>query len=256
MPEIVITSIRMVINPTRRKTVPHPHSLPTIPETGGRHDMYRFIHKALRKAQCDMLVRIGQIGSTTDLPALLVDLRQLLAFGSGHIAHEETFVHPALEARTKGATAELVEQHDSHREAFRRLEETIVRLEAAVTPEQRNERVRQLYLSYSVFVAHDFEHMIEEETDHNAQLWAVFTDGELLAIEGAIVGSMPPEKAIYSMRLMLPALSRDERLLLLSGVKAKAPPPVFEAVINLAARMTLSAADFAELEHELGLEMA
>lgn len=236
--------------------MPHPHSLPIVAETGGRHDMYAFIHKALRKAQCDMLVRIGQIGSATDLPALLVDLRQLLAFGSGHIAHEENFVHPELEKRTKGATAELVEQHDSHREAFRRLEDVIVRLEAAATPDQRRERVRQLYLSYSAFVAHDFEHMIEEETDHNAQLWAVFDDGELRAIEGAIVGSMPPEKAIYSMRLMIPALSRDERLVLLGGVKAKAPPPVFDAVIELAARVTLTPAEFAELERELGLEMA
>jgi hypothetical protein len=226
-----------------------------IAETGGRHDMYAFIHKALRKAQCDMLVRIGQIGSATDMPVLIADLRQLLAFGSGHIAHEETFVHPELEKRQKGAVASLIEQHDGHREAFRRLEDMIVRLEAA-TPEQRRERVRQLYLAYSAFVAHDFEHMIEEETDHNAQLWDVFNDGELQAIEGAIVGSMPPEKAIYSMRLMIPALSRDDRVLLLSGVKMKAPPPVFDAVINLAARVTLSAADFADLERELGLEMA
>ncbi len=235
--------------------MPHPHTLPNIPETNGRADMYAFIHKALRKAQCDMLIRIGQIGSTTDLTALIADLRQLLAFGSGHIAHEETFVHPELEKRSHGANAALVEQHDSHREAFRRLEEIIVRLEAAVTPEQRRERIRQLYLTYSAFVAHDFEHMIEEETDHNAALWAAFSDGELRAIEGAIVGSMPPEKAIYSMRLMIPALSRDDRLFLLTNVKAKAPKPVFDAVIELAARVTLPPAEFAELERELGLEL-
>jgi hypothetical protein len=235
--------------------VPHPHTLPAIAETNGRVDMYAFIHKALRKAQCDMLIRIGQIGADTDLPLLIADLRQLLAFGSGHLAHEETFVHPELEKRSHGANATLIEQHDSHREAFRRLEEIIARLEAA-TPEQRRERVRQLYLSYSAFVAHDLEHMLEEETVHNAALWAAFNDGELHAIEGAIVGSLPPEKAIYSMRLMIPALSRDDRVLLLSNVRAKAPPPVFNAVIEMAARVTLSAADFAELERALGLELA
>ena len=56
--------------------MPHPHTLPQITETGGRYDMYRFIHKALRKAQCDMLIRIGQIDSRTDVPALIDDLKQ------------------------------------------------------------------------------------------------------------------------------------------------------------------------------------
>ncbi len=231
--------------------MPHHHSIPAIADTNGRYDMYSNVHKALRKAQCDMLVRLGNTDfAQSGLTDLIADLRLLLMIGSSHIAHEEVHVHTALELRAPKGAKVLQEQHDSHRQAFRQLEEIIDRLEHA----QAHERLaigRQLYLSYSLFVAHDFAHMVEEETEHNALLWSLFEDGELRAIEGAIVGSIPPEKSIIFMRLMLPAINPAERAALLGGVKANAPKEAFIGLLEMAARPSLSANDFADLESRL-----
>lgn len=228
-------------------------ALPVVAPTQGRFDPYALIHKALRKAQCDMLVRLGQADfKNPATTSLLTDLRQLLTFGSQHIAHEEVFVHPVLKARAPGATDALDAQHGSHRAAFETLEDLIAQL--AVAPaDEKAAFGRRLYLTYSAFVAHDLEHMLEEETVGNAQLWALFSDDELHQIERAIVASLTPEKAMLSMKLMIPAINRDERAILLGGMKAHAPKPAFDAVMEVIARNVLSREDFADLEQRLGL---
>ncbi len=56
----------------------------------------------------------------------------------------------------------------------------------------------------------------------------------LLAINGAIVGSIPPEEMATSLGLMLPAMNVDDRTELLGGMRAGAPAEVFEGVWALA----------------------
>lgn len=231
----------------------HTHFVQSIPDTLGRYDMYANIHKALRKAQCEMLIRLGQTDfAHDDLAPLLEDLRDLLSFGSSHISHEEVHIHPAIELRSPAATTDLQRQHDSHRHNFRLLEELINVLQESA-PEKREALGRRLYLAYSAFIAHDFEHMFEEETLNNARLWELFDDGELHAMERAIVGSLPPQKAMAAMRLMIPAISRDERVRLLAGMKENAPKEIFEAVMEHAARPTLCREDFSNLSRRLML---
>ncbi len=226
-----------------------PHSIPAIADTRGRYDMYSFIHKALRKAQCDMLVRLGQAGPDVS-PGLLADLRDLLDLGRQHIAHEETHIHTALERHMPQASGRQKAQHDRHRDSFAALEGLIAALEQVV-PGRRQDALRRLYLAFSAFVACDFEHMLEEETTHNDALWRQFSDAELMAVEGGIIASLAPEKVIRFMQLMVPAISRDERAMLLGGMKANAPAEAFMAVMELAVRPTLSAGDLHDLEQRL-----
>ena len=234
----------------------HHASLPTVAPTHGRYDIYNFIHKALRKAQCDMLVRLGHTDFTgADAAGVLADLRQLLVVGRGHLAHEEAFVHTALERRAPRSCDALQDQHDDHRDAFAALDAIIAEF-ATANAAQKTVLGRQLYLTYSAFVARDFEHMLEEETINNAALWAVFSDGELAGIEGAIVASLPPEAAMGSMRMMLPALNHAERVTLLGRVQAHAPRAAFDAIMQHAAQATLSREDFTALEQRLSLAEA
>lgn len=227
----------------------HSHSLPVIAVTHGRYDIYGFIHKALRKAQCEMLVRLGQAGADI-APDLLAELRDLLELGRLHISHEEAHIHTALDLRAPRMSLGLQAQHDGHRDGFRVLETLIAAVEQAPVTERRD-AVRALYLAFSAFVARDFDHMLEEETVHNETLWSHFVDAELIAVEGGIVSSLTPEKAIRFMRLMVPAISRDERHILLGGMKANAPAEAFMAVMELAVRPTLSLADLHDLEQRL-----
>ena len=229
------------------------HDTPVIADLNGRHDLYGLVHKALRMAQCQMLVRLGQFDFVYgNVSGLIGELRGLLAMGAGHIAHEEAHIHTALEAKAPGGTRVLEGQHGSHRAQFAALEALLAQLELAEA-HQRAAIGRRLYLSYSRFVAEDFEHMLEEETVTAPLLWSLFDDDGMRGIEAAIVGSIPPEKMILFMRLMIPAANRDERLNLLAGMKLHAPKEAFTAVMEMAARPTLAPDDMADLERRLAL---
>ena len=228
---------------------------PASADSHGRHDTYKYIHKALRMAQCDMLARLGRADfNAADGTAALADLRSLLVLGAAHLDHEETHIHVHLESREPTSTQRLDNQHASHRDSFARLEGLIRQVEIA-TSAQKAEAGHRLYLAYTLFVAHDFEHMHEEETANNERLWRLFSDGEIIAMERAIVASLSPDKAMANLRLMIPALTRDERVTFLSAMKPAMPPEVFAAIIHNAAQPALAANDFDDLSRRLGLNL-
>ena len=216
-----------------------------------RWDIYGPVHKGLRLGHMDLMVRLGRAGFDGPEAELLADLAAHLAHARLHIAHEESVIHPALEARAAGACAALEAQHQHHRDTVAALAAAIEAVQAA-GPQERPALGRALYLAFSAFVAEDLEHMRQEETATWPLLCAHFTDEELAGLEMSIISTLTPEENIAFMRLMLPAMSAAERAGLLGGMKAGAPPEAYGAVIELAARATLSAGDMAELER-LGL---
>jgi len=228
---------------------------PASADTYGRHDTYRFIHKGLRMAQCQMLARLGQADFQGEEGAgLLAQLRTLLMLGASHIGHEETHIHVHLDSKDPVGIAELDTQHAAHRESFARLEALIRQVEAA-TPEQKAEAGHRLYLAYALFVAHDCEHMNEEETVNNDRLWRFFTDEQIIAMERAIVASLPPEKAAANLAIMLPALTRDERVRFLGAMKPAIPADAFAGMMEHVARPALTTNDYADLRTRLGMDL-
>jgi Hemerythrin HHE cation binding domain len=232
----------------------HAHHPTKIVDLNGRYDLYGPIHKGLRKAQCDLLVRLGNtdFGDTRATADLLSDMRGLLALAAAHLEHEDGQIHAALRARGAASVDRLDHQHDDHRSTFTELETLLTSIEAAKADE-RSALGRRLYLAFGTYIAHDLEHMHEEETVAAPQLWSLFSDAELMAIENRIVGSLPPEKAMAFMQLMIPAANPAERAAMLGGMKQQAPREAFDAVIEFAARPNLSAAEFADLARRLDL---
>ena len=229
------------------------HTTPAITDLNGRHDLYGLIHKALRMVECQMLVRLGQFDFVHgNVSGLVEDVRELLALGASHIAHEEAHIHTALEAKAPGGTMVLEGQHVGHHAQFAALEALLAELEMAEA-HKRAAIGRRLYLAYSRFIAEDFEHMLEEETVAAPLLWSLFDDDGIRGIEHNIVSAIPPEKKIMVMRLMIPAANRDERFNLLAGMKLNAPKEAFSAVLEMAARPTLIPDDMADLERRLAL---
>ncbi|MBN9544484.1 MAG: hemerythrin domain-containing protein [Alphaproteobacteria bacterium] len=214
--------------------------------TSGRWDLYGPIHKGLRFAHAEMLKELGRADFAT--PDVTMEaLRFHLALCAKHLAHEERYIHPALEARASGGAHEIERQHEEHREDFARLERAMATVERA-SQEGRAAAGRQLYLTFSSFVAADFLHMQEEETVFYPQLCALFSDAELMAMEMEIIHSLTPEENIAYLRLMVPAMNGAERRALLTGIKNAAPPAVFQAIVTQAVRPTLNAEDFAALQ--------
>lgn len=234
----------------------HAPVTPASADTFGRHDAYKYIHKGLRMAQCQMLVQLGQADFAAEGAAdLLAELRALMAFGALHIGHEETHVHVHLNDREPSSTEALDRDHAEHRQSFARLEALIEQVEIAALHDKAAAGHR-LYLVYALFIAHDFEHMNEEETVNNDRLWRLFNDDQIIAMERSIVASLSPEKAMFSMRLMLPALSRDERAGFLTAIRPGVPAEAFTAMIEHVARPNLAPADFADLRDRLGMTLS
>jgi hypothetical protein len=217
--------------------------------------MYGSIHKGLRKAQLEMLLRLGsaEFSHAGTVDSIIADMRTILTMAASHLLHENEHVHRALENKAPGSSSRLEDQHGSHQRDFAQLEELLQVMESSADATQRKALGRRLYLGFGAFIAHDLEHMHEEVTIANPLLQSLFTDAELEEIEMGIISTLTPEKTIAFMRLMIPASNPEERASMLGGMKANAPPEAFQAVIDLAARPTLSEAEFADLSRRLGL---
>jgi len=82
-------------------------------------------------------------------------------------------------------------------------------------------------------------------------LWEHYSDQELGLVRGQVQGSIPPARFGEWMEIMLPAMNLDERVGMLGGMKANAPPPVFAAVSAIAARV-LGTTNWDALRAQLG----
>jgi hypothetical protein len=225
----------------------------TAPATGApRVDLYAPIHKALRNLMVDTLLRVGRLDvfDADETERTIGQLGALLGQCEKHLQHENEFVHPALEARAPGTAARIGAEHVEHLACIAALRDDVLQLRAA-TPDRRMPLALRLYRQLALFVAENFQHMHVEETVHNAALWAHYSDAELRALHGRLMASVPPQDMLDTARWMLPALSPVERAGMLNGVKAEAPPPVFDALVAHI-RPHLDAAGWAKLAPAIG----
>jgi hypothetical protein len=222
----------------------------------GRYDIYAGIHKALRLFMTDTLCRVGSTdpADAQEVAATLDRVERLLALCELHLKDENEFVHPALERARPGSAARIAAEHVHHTETFADLRD-LAGLVADGRAETRGAALFRLYHALALFVADNFRHMHQEETAHNAVLWAAYGDAELLAIEQALVASIPPAAMFEALHWFLPALNAPERAAMLAGMSQGMPPEPFRAVLGIAER-TLSQPDHARLMRALGLPVA
>ena len=222
-----------------------------------RYNFYRNIHKALRLGHCRMLPALGALDycDRARTEAVMADLRNLLAVGRAHLEGENREIHAALEERAPGASAHAADDHHDHEVSFAEIEELVRLIEQAPLPE-RELIGRRLYRRYAIFVAHDLAHMDIEETELLVALHEAFTDAELMAIEGRIVGAVPPQKMAAVMVLMAPALNHGERVELIGKLQKVMPEQAFNGLLSNAIRPALEARDYSAMIGELMLRAA
>jgi len=193
-----------------------------------RADLYTGIHKAMRMITCDMLVALGRMDTSDaeEVAATLARLRQVLELSRQHLHKEDQYVHPLMESRRRGSTALMREQHRSHEVAFERLEALALRIEGSRGP-GRDEAALELYRCFALYMADDFAHMHEEETENNRVLWAHCEDAELRDIHQAIVAAMDPRLLAEYVRWLAPAMNPLERAGLLAGMRAALSPEAY-----------------------------
>ena len=216
--------------------------------TAPRHDIYAFIHKGLRAFMAHTLVRVGRVDphDEAEFAEVAEELRALLHICADHLQNENEVIHASMEARRPGSSAHVAADHVQHADAIGRLAELLNRAAGSA------EATHALYHALGAFVAHNFEHMEEEETAHNAVLWATHSDDELRALERAIIARHTPQEMGLALRWMLPHMNPAERAAMLGGMRASAPAPVFEGALGLL-RPLLGGRDWRKLTVALGL---
>lgn len=219
-----------------------------------RHDFYGPAHKGLRFASAQLLTRLGSNDwhCANASSVLLAALRHYLEVAREHLEHEEAEFHPELRARAPELAAALDHDHAEHRATFADLARLIAAVEGAETA-ARPAAAHALYLRYSLYCSDDLAHMASEEMEVQPIAHALFTDAELMEIEGRIVASIPPERMVDTLSIMLPAMTPFERTAFLRNVGAGAPPEVFVMIRDVVARNCLSPQDHNRLVGELAL---
>jgi hypothetical protein len=226
-----------------------PESTP--PPAMPRFDIYVNIHKGLRAAMTDAMLAAGRLdaGDSCEITDTVVRIDALLDLCKLHLEKENTYVHPAMEARCPGSTRRIADEHVDHKLAFVRLRwrlDALTRAPAA----NRAAVAHDLYRELSLFVGENLVHMHEEETAHNAVLWDCYSDAELAALEDRIKADLTPAQMQQAMRWMLPAMTPAQRAGMFTHVRSAAPAPVFEGLLA-AARALLDANGLRKLEAAL-----
>ncbi len=219
----------------------------------GRPDIYRNIHKGLRLCMNQALEQVGRMDSSDDLDvaASIGSTREMLELFALHLEDENAFIHPALSACRPGSADRTASDHVGHLQAIADLRDLVTSLEAARRP-QRAAVADQLYRRMALFVAENLEHMHFEETHNMAVLWSACNDEEIMAIEHAIVASIPPAMMMKFVRWMLLGMPHPDRVGMLAAMRDTAPAEAFEAVRTLA-RAHLEARDWRKLADALDL---
>ena len=204
-----------------------------------RFEMYRPIHKAVRHMLFSTVHAVGtsDLQDNVSSKAMQAQLNEAINKLEEHAEHEERFVHPPLESRSPGITKPFLQNHQDDKRLFEELHELGRRLDAA-NGDQRTALGNRIYGLFSKYVGDYLGHLDREEQQLETALWQHFTDQELQSIDGQIMESIPPERMAAWLPYMCTSFNPDELAMIIRGIQHGAPPPVAQAMVQMAENAT------------------
>ncbi len=198
-----------------------------------RYNIYTLIHKGLRASLCQHLVELGRLDDT-DTDAVTQQLNaceHLLQFCLDHLAHENQFIHAAINVLHK-TPLQTESDHVQHEREIATLREDIALIKKLPALRRRHALLK-FYADFSLFVADNFMYMNQEETYNAELLWEHFSDAQIHDIHQRLVTSLTPEENLQSMMIMLPNITHSERVEVLSSVAEAAPEGVVTMLVTM-----------------------
>jgi hypothetical protein len=198
-------------------------------------DMYRDIHKGIRSGLFAVTTAAGQVdphdsGAVRAVADQWAAMVELLV---SHAEHEDVFVQPVIERFAPEYAAEIAEAHPRLETQMAELEVLADRAAEACT-EQARILTHRLYLGLASFTAEYLQHQEFEEFEVMVMLSQHVSPEDLLALNQAIVASVPPEMMAKTAGYMLPAMNIEDQTELFEGARNGAPPEVFQGMLMLA----------------------
>lgn len=218
--------------------------------TKPKTDIYRDVHKGLRKELFDLVMLVGatDFGDREALETVQRRFVRTVDLLEMHSRHEDKHMQPLIEALDKEKAARIAEAHVSVDVDVANLLRQVNLVKA--TDEDVAARGRQIYLQLNHFVAAYLEHIALEEEEVNTLLLKAYDDDFLAALSAKIRSDIPPPAMETFMSCMIPAVNNPERGEILNGMKASAPPEVFEGFCQLA-KGVLTDGDWQKLHDQI-----
>ena len=151
-------------------------------------------------------------------------VRAVVAMLEGHAGHEDVAVQPALEVQSSLALAARI---SADHELIAVREIGLVELADGLVEAPKGlcaQGVHQLYLELAHFTGVYLAHQDVEERHVLPALESAIGPEAVEDIHRAIVSSIPPDEMAKALAVMLPAMNIDNRVDMLGGMKAGAPP--------------------------------
>jgi hypothetical protein len=215
-----------------------------------RVDLYRNVHKGQRAHLFSLAIELGRADheDAVDVGALATRLRAALAELHRHAENEERFIHPLLRARAPQVAAMLEREHQDLEPVLAEVEERLNGIQRA--PGNPFETGVELYRAWCRMVSAYLAHIDAEERIGMRALWDTCRDDEIFAVIRAFVASRTASEQIDDLRNQAPALSPQERAMLVAGVmKGGAPAePVWSSLADV-----LPSHDLARLRADVGI---
>ncbi|MBL0066716.1 MAG: hemerythrin domain-containing protein [Bacteroidetes bacterium] len=216
-----------------------------------RPDVYRNIHKAIRKAMFDFAYTLGRldIEQAPSRKVMKDRFDELVHLLDMHGHKEDVYSLPLLEMKKPGSTRHNEEEHVQIHGEIEGLKLQLSSLLDA-TPEIRRDIYWNFYYAINKFISGYLMHMQMEEIVMTNLFYELCSDDEIMGMTAAIIGSLTPADSMLVARFMIPSIEPFERLHMMSQIQVTAPPQAFEALLNLC-REILSAEEFEALQNGL-----
>ncbi|HEV2520355.1 MAG TPA: hemerythrin domain-containing protein [Thermoplasmata archaeon] len=210
-------------------------------------DLFTPIHKALRS----MIYALGsrlQTNDFSDRPAttaLVADLEHDFAIARSagcvlcvlhyHAEEEENVVFPPVTGVDGPLIRTLIAEHQDLTRREIALGRSAHELLGMADPTARIRAGGQLNQSANDLFAAYLVHMNREENELVPLMRRSFTNEQMAAMRGKIIGAMPPDRLFAILGWMLPALNVQELTELFLGLQKGAPPEAVKAIAQLGA---------------------
>jgi hypothetical protein len=217
-------------------------------------DFYTGPHKGQR-AEFSKISKAAGALNISDQKAILSleeELNMLREEMYAHARLEEKFVHPCFH-RVPGGADKL---NEDHKIVHKQLDELLACFEEIKKKPADFEKVEELslefYRAWSRFTAFYLKHIDYEEENVMPSLWKLCTNDELLETFKKILADQTPKELMNAIKLMLPAMNRKERVMILTAGRAATSPEAFQAALKIVEQV-LTAEDFTSLKTALKL---
>jgi hypothetical protein len=151
-----------------------------------------------------------------------------------HAEHEDNFFLPLIEKSNPDLFQSFASEHQKDHELGEQLKAAISAIKIARTDQERKQAGDELFYSFNDFVAFNLYHMNKEEISLNQEIWANYSDEEIMQVHQQIVRSNTPTQSQEAAFWMIKGCSNKEIVQFLQGARKQAPEPVFRNLTEMA----------------------